>query len=576
MPAPLVAAAGRKAAAKVARQAMRRAAAKRRDSDGGGWKGIGLAALAALVAIWFVLSSVISGMTGVLGGAAAQAADTDCGAETGESIGQVATGPTDVNEAKKRNIIAIITAAKERGLGDREMTLGIMVATVETNLLNLAAKGNGQDESQKFPNDGISPADHQSVGLFQQQPWWGTMKQRMTPVESAGLFYDAMLKQPSWESGPLGALAQKIQASAFPDRYAVVEGASRLLVVEYVDEVKVSKKTTPSPSGGEADIEQAGTSGTADQCGSQSFDAMECDPRPDLPASLADGMTPDGLRVLWCGAEHAPKVKTIGTIGDRPRSTGDDHATGKAVDFMIEDWRGSGGGVGDELAKWMMDNADSMGVKYVIWDAKIWSKDRDGKPLALSKWRPYRDPTGANTDTTMHRDHVHVSVYGDAATASVEVNGDWALPLKGNYTLISEFGQRWGRLHAGVDMALPEGNPVMAAHGGTVSNREDPAGYGHYVVINSEGGQQTLYGHLSKQSMPDGAKVKPGQMIGYSGNTGGSQGPHLHFEVRKDAGNGAGLGTPFDPVPHMVDAGVPLQCAPNVIITMELSKTAKC
>lgn len=524
---------------------------------------------------WFAVMSLTSAVTTVIGGAgAAAAAGADCGAETGDAVTSPA-GPVNVNAAQTRNAKAIIAAAKEKRLTEREMTLGIMVALVETDLLNVASSGNGQEASQKYPNDGVRPPNAQSVGLFQQQPWWGSMKARMTPKVSAGLFYAAMEKVSGWKTMELGALAQRIQGSAYPDRYALREKQARGIVAKVADTVDATADTSAVPAVGDG-------GDVADDCGSKSFGAMACKRRVDLPADLALRMTPDGVRVLWCGARHAPWVKTIYTIGERPAGTGDDHATGRAVDFMVPDYKSTTGKRrGSELAEWMMKNHAAMGVKYIIWNDRIWNVERDTAPRPLSQWRDYRDPTGTNTDTTMHLDHVHVSVFGNAATSAVQVKGKWTRPMKGGYVLISPFGMRVSptrgglRLHAGVDMAVPVGTPVVAATNGTVSNREDPSGYGHYVVLNHAGRTQTLYGHLSRQSHQNGARVKTGQIIGYSGNSGGSTGPHLHFEVRKNA-NPTGLGTPLDPVPYMASIGLPLECAPNVTVSMPMSKKGNC
>lgn len=97
--------------------------------------------------------------------------------------------------------------------------------------------------------------------------------------------------------------------------------------------------------------------------------------------------------------------------------------------------------------------------------------------------------------------------------------------------------------HNAVDIGLPEGTPILAAADGEVilSKYEegDPwfGGYGNYIVIQHDNGAQTVYGHLSKNLVSRGWKVKQGQVIGYSGSTGNSTGPHLHFEIRNGIRN---------------------------------------
>lgn len=95
----------------------------------------------------------------------------------------------------------------------------------------------------------------------------------------------------------------------------------------------------------------------------------------------------------------------------------------------------------------------------------------------------------------------------------------------------SEFGYRWGRLHAGVDIANDEGTEVRAALKGRISYADWCSGYGLTVVVEHESGYHTLYGHLMKILVDSGQYVRAGQRIGYMGNTGNSTGPHLHFEI---------------------------------------------
>lgn len=110
-------------------------------------------------------------------------------------------------------------------------------------------------------------------------------------------------------------------------------------------------------------------------------------------------------------------------------------------------------------------------------------------------------------------------------------------PISGG-RLSSGFGGRKAptkgasRNHKGIDWATPTGTAVMASSGGTVSIAGWQSGYGYVVYINHPDGKQTRYGHLSKVLVSAGQKVKQGQKIALSGNTGRSTGPHLHFEIR--------------------------------------------
>lgn len=109
-------------------------------------------------------------------------------------------------------------------------------------------------------------------------------------------------------------------------------------------------------------------------------------------------------------------------------------------------------------------------------------------------------------------------------------------PVSGPIT--SGFGWRWGRLHAGLDFGVPVGTPVVAAADGVVTYAGwIEGGYGNLVEIQHSDGAITRYGHNSKVFAKVGQKVRQGQVIANSGNTGRSTGPHIHFEIRPDGKN---------------------------------------
>jgi murein DD-endopeptidase MepM/ murein hydrolase activator NlpD len=108
----------------------------------------------------------------------------------------------------------------------------------------------------------------------------------------------------------------------------------------------------------------------------------------------------------------------------------------------------------------------------------------------------------------------------------------WYPPLANTY-ITSNFGMRRTRWHYGIDLKLQIGDTVNAAFDGIVRIvKNDPRGYGQYVLIRHLNGLETLYGHLSEQLVQVGQVVKAGEPIGLGGNTGRSTGPHLHYEVR--------------------------------------------
>lgn len=105
-------------------------------------------------------------------------------------------------------------------------------------------------------------------------------------------------------------------------------------------------------------------------------------------------------------------------------------------------------------------------------------------------------------------------------------------PTRGG-VVTSTFGERWGKLHKGMDIAGNIGDPVMAAFDGVVKSVfYERDGYGKVVILEHEDGLETRYAHMSEFEVKEGDKVKKGDLVGRVGNTGRSTGPHLHFELR--------------------------------------------
>jgi murein DD-endopeptidase MepM/ murein hydrolase activator NlpD len=99
-----------------------------------------------------------------------------------------------------------------------------------------------------------------------------------------------------------------------------------------------------------------------------------------------------------------------------------------------------------------------------------------------------------------------------------------------------------------MDFACGPGTPIRAAADGQVIFAGTKGGYGTAVVLRHSAGYTTLYGHCSRTAVESGEFVKAGRVIAYSGNTGRTTGPHLHFEVRK-------YGIPKDPTGALHLAG---------------------
>jgi hypothetical protein len=129
----------------------------------------------------------------------------------------------------------------------------------------------------------------------------------------------------------------------------------------------------------------------------------------------------------------------------------------------------------------------------------------------------------------------------------------WVNPLP-QAVVTSCFGMRWGRLHAGVDLAAPTGTPIHSAGAGTVVSAGVEGGYGNAVLIDHGDGYLTHYGHMSAITVTVGQRVLSGQQIGNEGSTGHSTGPHLHFEVHRGQ-----YKNPIEPTQWMHEHGVDIR-----------------
>lgn len=132
--------------------------------------------------------------------------------------------------------------------------------------------------------------------------------------------------------------------------------------------------------------------------------------------------------------------------------------------------------------------------------------------------------------------------------------GSWASPVV-NFKVSAPYGIRgsWasGR-HTGIDLAVPVGTPVRSVGSGTVVLSGTSGAYGKTVKIRMNDGNYALFAHLSRIDVGKGDRVRAGTLLGESGNTGRSTGPHLHFEVRTKLS----YGSDTDPVSYLARHGV--------------------
>ncbi|NMB75162.1 MAG: peptidoglycan DD-metalloendopeptidase family protein [Myxococcales bacterium] len=132
-----------------------------------------------------------------------------------------------------------------------------------------------------------------------------------------------------------------------------------------------------------------------------------------------------------------------------------------------------------------------------------------------------RSPTHSEAHAQETRDEVFIQRFP----------GEFIWPVDGVVT--SRFGIRWGKRHDGIDIAAPEGTPVLAAAAGTVLFAGSEGGYGKLIILQHEKNMITIYAHNRELVVRESETVRQGQKIAEVGQTGRATGPHVHFEIRE-------------------------------------------
>jgi murein DD-endopeptidase MepM/ murein hydrolase activator NlpD len=139
-------------------------------------------------------------------------------------------------------------------------------------------------------------------------------------------------------------------------------------------------------------------------------------------------------------------------------------------------------------------------------------------------------------------------LYWQPFICPIEYEGDWVIRADSRGDGVFGAPRNGRRLHEGLDLYAPIGEPVYAAKSGVVSAARYTRGMGNYVVIRHFGGDKSIYGHLSRLEVKKGQWVMRGKLIGAVGKTGNASNrniqPHLHFELRRE-------GEPVDPEKYL-------------------------
>ena len=300
-------------------------------------------------------------------------------------------GPGPVNNGK-----AVIAAGLQMRIPEKGIIIALATAMQESGLRNLANPN--VPESLRIPNEGRG-RNHQSVGIFQQQPWWGTIRDLMTPRISALKFYAGLLKVGGWQQMAPTVAAQSVQQSAFPDAYADDVAAATLFYRQHLREVL----TAAGPG-----------ASTPDSMDSDETENLCAASRPRASRSvynlskLPPGKAPEDrlqrYTILTNRAVSAafPQIKTIG--GYRPDSM-KWHPQGLALDIMVSSayppLSPQGIALGNGIRDFLLKNAKTLGIDHVIWRQHIYYPSGTSEPM---------DDAGGLTAN--HFDHVHVATIG--------------------------------------------------------------------------------------------------------------------------------------------------------------------
>jgi murein DD-endopeptidase MepM/ murein hydrolase activator NlpD len=261
--------------------------------------------------------------------------------------------------------------------------------------------------------------------------------------------------------------------------------------------------------------------------------------QPDFVTVVLDA---DGFRDMLVRADYLSRIgEQDSVIVDRVRELKEESAKKRALLFALK-------------------NEAQNAVNTIEAQQRALRETRSGiesrqSDLAAARHRKQ----GALVSTQVTRKQLEGEVAAlEAASAQVtnQLRGAGSLPAgpirqgRGGYIwpvngpIVSPFGMRWGRLHAGVDISVPSGTPIRASASGRVAIAGWMGGYGNYTCIQHGGGIATCYAHQASIGVSVGQSVKQGQVIGSSDCTGHCFGPHVHFEVRVN-------GTPVDPMGYL-------------------------
>jgi murein DD-endopeptidase MepM/ murein hydrolase activator NlpD len=261
--------------------------------------------------------------------------------------------------------------------------------------------------------------------------------------------------------------------------------------------------------------------------------------KADAPDALTVVLEADGFGDLLERAEFLDRISEQDReITDRVRGLRDQahHQAVQLADLEEREQR-----VAEELLR--QRNVIATAEEQLVSSREELAAARSDKRGALSQVRNTRASLeGDLRSLEAEQARVQSALRGAAAGPIRQGSGALVWPVNG--PVVSPFGMRWGRLHAGVDIAVPAGTAIRAADSGRVVLMGWVGGYGNYTCIQHTASLSTCYAHQSSFATSNGASVSQGQVIGYVGCTGHCFGDHLHFETRVN-------GSPVDPMGYL-------------------------
>lgn len=426
------------------------------------------------------------------------------------------------------NAAWIMSAGVSLELSARDQQIGIMTAMGESTLTII---------------DHGDEAGPDSRGLFQQRDngAWGSYEDRMDPFISSQNFFKVLKEIPNRDSMEPTLVAHEVQANADPYHYAEHwDPAGEVFQALSQAGATAAPSASASDSGGEDPTPGAAPTGSTEY-------PMVGPVKPHT-AAMANTLGP------MFG------FKTIGGYREGDTRDPNGHPMGLALDFMTNDFDG-GQQAGQDLADYLEQNADTLDVKYIIWEQHIWNIDRRDEG-----WRLMED---RGSPTQNHMDHVHVSLKdadgppgeypdnpggggeecedggGEGGDSPVPVTKDgWTAPSDAAVT--SPWGMRTHpvtgeqKMHNGTDFSGGCDYPIYSVQDGTVVQAGyHSSGLGNAVVVDHGEGIVTTYGHMFEDDVKvkTGDTVKAGQQIGQEGTAGMSTGCHLHFIMEHNGEN---------------------------------------